>query len=1651
MLNARVFRLFVSSTFSDFIAEREALQKEVFPKLERYCAERGARFEAVDLRWGITEEAQREHDTMRICLEEVRRCQQLSPRPNFAVLLGDRYGWEPVPARIVQAHWNRLQSAASAQDWSLICASYRLDENAIPPVYCLVDRSEDMGRAFTHETLLLQALRRAARGFRGSARLPYFASATHQEIVLGALSRRDSQGRDLLPEQHVHVYVRQIEGLPNAVSAKDYLDWDSTRESVVPGARVRLRALERQLRKQLGDHVHTMHTRWHDHGCQGALDKDYLQRFCAAFLAHQTALIEAELRSLPQIDAVRDIEEAHQAFGAERARVFAGRGSLPARIARYTKAQGPGEPLVLLGLGGSGKSALLARAAQVDRRQAVRTGAVIVQRYIGGVPGTESLVTLLSDLTASLASLYRQPPPSAAQSAKALVKDFQTALGHASAQRPLHLYLDALDQLDPGDSAWMLDWLPKVLPAHVRVVVSTRTGTSVEQSVRRRYAESLVVVPPMSPAEGEAMLAAWLADKRAASFNAGIAPSTGRRLTQAQEVAVLTAFNASRSALWLKLASEEAASWSSWEAPRDLPLTVQELIEDLIDSRLIERENHAPVFIHRALAYLTAGRMGLSEVELARALGADSAVRAEFQKNEKTQRKWEDDKLLPPVLWSRLFFDLQPYMGQAQVDGALVLRWFHREFGDTLRRRYLQSAADRADIHGVLADTFHAMELEMRPTASNDHSLFKVTDAGGTQVSAALRRVMEQPWQLAQAGQQRQLQALITDFGFCMGKCACNRARDLADDFLAWTAPGDSRVITSAWREIVQGQGHLLRRGNAAWPAHKILLQIASEQADDSAVTRAAHDWLATDHCDWLWARQLQRASKFQPSPLLRTLVGHTRSINGICTLADNRLLTWSEDHTLRLWDIDSGVPLAVLEGHADGVKGVALMPQGRVLSWCQSLKHDTTNFPQLAGEVDYTLRIWDAQTGAPIAFLQAHTDSVHGALALPDGRILSWSADCTLRLWRDPSGLEPIVLEGHVQAVSGACVLPDGRILSWSEDGTSRLWEGQTGIVQAVLKGHAKSVLGAHLMPDGRILSWSEDGTLRLWDGRSGVERMVLEGHTKSVRGANVLKDGRILSWSNDGTVRLWDADTGATVATMAGHTDWGTGAQALPGGEILTWSDDLTLRVWDGSNGTLLRVMEGHQGSGLGATALPDGRVLSWSTDGPLRLWDPATGELLGLLDGHTESVVGAQVIGAERVASWAGDKTIRLWDVQAVAGSAEAIGHRGNVGGYVVVPEDRVLSWARDGTLRLWDGASGAPLAVLEGHTDYVWSAQYLPDGRVLSWSGDGTLRLWDGQTGRPLHLLEGHTKDVRGALVLPDGRLLSWSRDTTLRLWNGQTGASLAVLAGHSSYVESAQVLPDGRLLSWSGDATLRVWDSAHGELLTILEGHTDAPGLVRVLPDGRILSCVGSTSLFPSDDHSLRLWDSTSGILMAVLEGHEGAVQGLWVLPDGNIVSWSEDQTLRLWRGDDGAPLGTMRGSAGRLQDVQPLPDGQLISCAANGVLEVWDVTRGACVQSFAPPWLKQPDVPASWGAAIASLRFLRARYLGGIWVLGSRDQLVFLDPQAERQARWHGLDIESPGFSGTSHIARSGRNLVFTGLMRGSSLVSNLQHPSKRT
>ena len=126
--SSRTFRVFISSTFSDLKEERDALQKEVFPKLRELCKKQGFSFQAIDLRWGVSEEAALDQQTMKICLDEIKRCQQITPKPNFIVLLGDRYGWRPLPYEIsVHEYETILKSVADPEDRELLNRWYRQD------------------------------------------------------------------------------------------------------------------------------------------------------------------------------------------------------------------------------------------------------------------------------------------------------------------------------------------------------------------------------------------------------------------------------------------------------------------------------------------------------------------------------------------------------------------------------------------------------------------------------------------------------------------------------------------------------------------------------------------------------------------------------------------------------------------------------------------------------------------------------------------------------------------------------------------------------------------------------------------------------------------------------------------------------------------------------------------------------------------------------------------------------------------------------------------------------------------------------------------------------------------------------------------------------------------------------------------------------------------------------------------------------------------------------------------------------------------------------------------------------------------------------------------------------------------------------------
>ena len=297
------------------------------------------------------------------------------------------------------------------------------------------------------------------------------------------------------------------------------------------------------------------------------------------------------------------------------------------------------------------------------------------------------------------------------------------------------------------------------------------------------------------------------------------------------------------------------------------------------------------------------------------------------------------------------------------------------------------------------------------------------------------------------------------------------------------------------------------------------------------------------------------KGAAVHPNPRARTLVGHRDSVRSVAVLPDGRrALSGSEDRTMRLWDLKTGIQLRRFNAYS-GVSSVAVLPSGtRALCGCDN-----------GG-----IKLWDLGTGAEVGRFPGHEGGVLSIAVLANGRqALSGGHDNVLCLWDLETGDEPRVFKGHRSDVWPVEALPDGlRALSGSDDRTLRLWDLKTGTELRSFEGHSSYVRAVQTLPDGRqALSGSADRTIRLWDLATGAELRCFEGHWGSVNAVAVLPSGRrALSCSSDKTVRLWDVETGAELRRFEGHTGevWSI-ALSPDGRQALSGSSDGTVRLWD------------------------------------------------------------------------------------------------------------------------------------------------------------------------------------------------------------------------------------------------------------------------------------------------------------------------------------------------------------------------------------------------------------------------------------------------------------------------------------------------------
>ena len=542
-----------------------------------------------------------------------------------------------------------------------------------------------------------------------------------------------------------------------------------------------------------------------------------------------------------------------------------------------------------------------------------------------------------------------------------------------------------------------------------------------------------------------------------------------------------------------------------------------------------------------------------------------------------------------------------------------------------------------------------------------------------------------------------------------------------------------------------------------------------------------------TDHAVRLW--------DVDSGQCLKILDQHTSEIWAVEFSPTGHLLaSGSDDATIRLWDVASGDTCQILEGHSSWVLGVRFVADER----------PSPNSPAVAPQGclvscsdDHTVKIWDISTGRCDRTLGPVDSSLRSIAISPCNRVLAGGDEAArIHLWELGTGHYLGTFEGHDSRVFSVAFDAQGTWLaSGAHDQTVKLWDLSKGLCRRTLRGHFSWVFSVAFSPRTNLLASGGHGQLvKLWQPETGRCLKTLQGYTNQVLCVAFSPDGRRLaSGSRDRTLKLWHLETGQCRITCTGHDNWIHDVAFSPIDDtlVVSASGDATLKLWDARFGSVLRTLRGHQAAVLSVAFGDQGRQLvSGSEDHTIKLWDTTSGRLIKTLSGHQGavwSVVWLAPLGLIASGSW--DKTVRLWDIQTGDCLHVLEGHTSWVWAIAVSSDGQRLATAGpDQTIRIYAVATGQCLTILHTNTTWLKSICFVDEDRVIAASShDNTIKLWQVERDRCIGQLQGHGGSVWSIQLAPDGQTLtSSSDDETIKLWHYPSRQCIQTLKSAQPY-------------------------------------------------------------------------------------------------------------------------------------------------------------------------------------------------------------------------------------------------------------------------
>jgi WD40 repeat protein len=236
-----------------------------------------------------------------------------------------------------------------------------------------------------------------------------------------------------------------------------------------------------------------------------------------------------------------------------------------------------------------------------------------------------------------------------------------------------------------------------------------------------------------------------------------------------------------------------------------------------------------------------------------------------------------------------------------------------------------------------------------------------------------------------------------------------------------WPLGGDSfKVALDARRPLVSEAKAEIARAQGTREGKQELFKVAT-RPDGGAVREddADPELLDDEDMELRDGEIVAMAVKTAFDPLHaeeeRTLEGHSSTVASFVVHGD-KLISGSNDHTIKVWSTDTWTCERTLEGHTNSV--FSLMLHGDKLLSCSA---------------DNTIKVWSTDTWTCERTLEGHTEWVM-SMVMHGDKLISCSADYTIKVWSTDTWACERTLEGHTDWVM-SMVMHGDKLISGSRD----------------------------------------------------------------------------------------------------------------------------------------------------------------------------------------------------------------------------------------------------------------------------------------------------------------------------------------------------------------------------------------------------------------------------------------------------------------------------------------------------------------------------------------------------------------------------------------------------------------------------------------